>query len=660
MKHHKQQNRLNTKSAGLLPIGIVSAMIGYVAIKGTDGFEKLLKAGEKLFSNDEIITGEDGHAVIELVDGSKIEVGSDSNVVLDDDVIDAKLLQSLLGVAPAGGEQNAGGFDVTRVDIQEQLDSTVGNQGDNNNGSGTDSAMYVLGETDVVPENILPDDADITLAPTPDMPDTPDNPVGKTPTISIADVVVIEPAPSGSQGQQGGQGGSDTHGSGEEDSGAEGHDAGGDTGEEGHGGSGSSGEGEEGHDTGSDTGEEGHGGDEGEGGHETYTPTYAIFTVTLSAPALTTVTVDYTTANGTAIVGGHGANENDYGQTQGTLTILPGETSATIQIEIMGDHGVESDNEYFYVNLSNAHGANIADGQAIAHIIDSGHGEGDTGEAGVLIGTDGDDVLIAGGGRDTIYGGDGDDTLNGRGGPDALFGDDGDDTMLGLGGPDTLSGGAGNDVMYGHGGPDVMDGGSGNDSLDGGGAPDTLIGGDGNDILVGGGGPDLMQGDAGEDLLYGDGGPDTMQGGTGNDTIYGGGGGDLIEGGPGNDTLYGEGGPDIIDGGLGSDILVGGGAGDVFRFDNFDGIDSIIDFKPQQGDVIDISALLEDFNVNDPVSNYVQLTQTAEPDTFELMVNPTGSSIDDFQLLVTLENFQHSASIDDLVDNGNLILSDLV
>ena len=114
---------------------------------------------------------------------------------------------------------------------------------------------------------------------------------------------------------------------------------------------------------------------------------------------------------------------------------------------------------------------------------------------------------------------------------------------------------------------------------------------------------------------------------------------------------------DIINGGAGNDILVGGGAGDVFYFDSLQDADVISDFNPQQGDVIDISAILDGYQQTDPISNYVQLQATAEPDTFELLVNPTGSTVDDFQLLVTLENLQHATTVDDLLDNGNLILT---
>ena len=593
------QDQKNRKKIGLsaLPIGIVSAVIGYVVIKGEDGIEKLLKLGDKLFGGDEISTGEDGHAVIDLIDGSKIELGDDSSVVLDDDVIDAKTLEQiqealLASISPsAGGGNSEGGFDIAQVDIDELIKGdSSGDRGDDFTGS----------------EFSIPDRTTdySTYGGTPDTS-------GKIPTLSIANATAVEPAPSGGQGGQGGQDSGHDSGSDSHDSG---HDSGSDSQDSGHD------SGSDSHDSGSDSHDSGDSGHSG--GHDS-TPVYAVFTVTLSHAALSDVTVDFTTANGTAVSGGHGVNQNDYGQTSGTLTIPRGQTTGTIEVEILGDRGVESDSEYFYVNLSNAQGAVIADGQAIGTIIDSGHGDGSTGEGDTLVGTAGDDVLTGSGGRDTIYGEAGDDTISGRGGPDTLYGGEGDDTMLGLGGPDTMSGGPGDDVMDGHGAPDVMDGGSGDDTMYGGGGPDLLTGGEGNDMLDGGGSPDVL------------------------------------EGGPGNDSLYGQGGPDVLDGGPGDDILIGGGGGDVFRFDNLEGVDTITDFKPQQGDVIDISAILEGYDSNDPISDFVQLQATSEPDTYELLVNPSGSAMDDFQLLVTLENMQHTTTVDDLLDNGNLIVTTL-
>ncbi|MEX2114559.1 MAG: FG-GAP-like repeat-containing protein [Pirellulales bacterium] len=89
----------------------------------------------------------------------------------------------------------------------------------------------------------------------------------------------------------------------------------------------------------------------------------ATFTVTLSAAAAGPVTVAYATANDSAV-----AND-DYQATTGTLTFAPGQTSQTITVQVQGDTMAEAD-EYFLVNLSNANGATIVDGQGVGTIID--------------------------------------------------------------------------------------------------------------------------------------------------------------------------------------------------------------------------------------------------------------------------------------------------
>ncbi|MCH5375206.1 MAG: DNRLRE domain-containing protein, partial [Planctomycetes bacterium] len=82
----------------------------------------------------------------------------------------------------------------------------------------------------------------------------------------------------------------------------------------------------------------------------------ARFDVTLSAPSATEVTVDFATADGSAVAG------TDYRAAAGTVTFAPGETSQTITVDVQGDRLVELQ-EDFFVNLSNPTNASIADNQ---------------------------------------------------------------------------------------------------------------------------------------------------------------------------------------------------------------------------------------------------------------------------------------------------------
>jgi Ca2+-binding RTX toxin-like protein len=221
-----------------------------------------------------------------------------------------------------------------------------------------------------------------------------------------------------------------------------------------------------------------------------------------------------------------------------------------------------------------------------------------------ITGTDGDDILRAGAGsqtiapglgNDTVFAGDGDDVILDGCGLDCVYLEGGNDTytdaaasapddgdtIYGGAGNDDISTGVGNDTVFGEDGDDVIRTGLGNDIVDGGAGADVawldggddhyndiatdgpnesdeVHGGDGNDTIRGGGGNDLLNGDAGNDLLVGDLGNDSLLGGTGRDTLWGGGGDDLLDGGDDDDTLRGQSGRDTIIGGLGSDLLFGG------------------------------------------------------------------------------------------------------
>ncbi|MFM8290349.1 MAG: cellulase family glycosylhydrolase, partial [Planctomycetia bacterium] len=95
----------------------------------------------------------------------------------------------------------------------------------------------------------------------------------------------------------------------------------------------------------------------------TVTTTPATFTVSLSAASSVPVTVQYATANGTALVG------SDYTAASGTLSFAPGETRKTVTVLVTRDTAGEA-NETFSVKLTAATGGTIAKATAIGTIVD--------------------------------------------------------------------------------------------------------------------------------------------------------------------------------------------------------------------------------------------------------------------------------------------------
>ncbi|MEF8769319.1 Calx-beta domain-containing protein [Candidatus Accumulibacter contiguus] len=91
---------------------------------------------------------------------------------------------------------------------------------------------------------------------------------------------------------------------------------------------------------------------------------YVDIVVSLSAPAQNVVTVDYTTASGTA-------NDNgfDYEKANGTLNYAIGETTKVVRVALSEYSGVEG-LEYFRFNLSSATNAAIGQGSTTVSIVD--------------------------------------------------------------------------------------------------------------------------------------------------------------------------------------------------------------------------------------------------------------------------------------------------
>ena len=83
-------------------------------------------------------------------------------------------------------------------------------------------------------------------------------------------------------------------------------------------------------------------------------PRTANFRVSLESASTETVSVNYATADGTALA------PSDYQSKSGTLTFPPGVTARTIQVNVNGDSAVEP-HERFSVKLSGAQNATLAD-----------------------------------------------------------------------------------------------------------------------------------------------------------------------------------------------------------------------------------------------------------------------------------------------------------
>jgi hypothetical protein len=97
---------------------------------------------------------------------------------------------------------------------------------------------------------------------------------------------------------------------------------------------------------------------EGNSGLTTFT-----FPVTLSAAPLSTVTVDWSTANGTALAG------VDYLAASGTVTFPAGVSAKTVNVSVIANT-VLSVNKTFYVNLSNpSANAYLGDTQGAGTIV---------------------------------------------------------------------------------------------------------------------------------------------------------------------------------------------------------------------------------------------------------------------------------------------------
>ncbi|HET6712365.1 MAG TPA: Calx-beta domain-containing protein [Actinomycetota bacterium] len=91
---------------------------------------------------------------------------------------------------------------------------------------------------------------------------------------------------------------------------------------------------------------------------------YAVVDITLDAPSGRTVSVDFSTADGTATAG------NDYTATSGGVSFAPGETVRTVLVDVAGD-GADESNETFTLDLSVPTHADLGNDQTVITITDN-------------------------------------------------------------------------------------------------------------------------------------------------------------------------------------------------------------------------------------------------------------------------------------------------
>jgi Ca2+-binding RTX toxin-like protein len=374
--------------------------------------------------------------------------------------------------------------------------------------------------------------------------------------------------------------------------------------------------------------------------------------VTLSKASSETITVNYSTADGTAVQG------SDYEATSGTLTFAPGQTRQTISVPILAD-GTPEVNETFTINFSNPTGsAELSDQQAtvtIGDVIQSAvsitlpegirnlvligndpiNGTGNSGNNSIA-GNGNNNILDGGAGYDTLQGGAGNDTYlvesiwwdlvveTENAGTDlvmslgnyvlpvnvenlTLIGTE-DANATGNGMDNRIEGNSGNNVLDGAAGNDTLEGKAGNDTYVVDSAGDRTIEADGQGVDTVQTTVDYSLSDQIEQLVLmgrasingrGNSLDNRMKGNPGNNQIAGGDGQDTLLGAEGNDTLVGDAGQDWLNGGAGADQLMGGTGADRFVYagaalaeisvqSSLAAPDQIADFNVKAGDRIQL------------------------------------------------------------------------
>ncbi|MCB9990255.1 MAG: DUF4114 domain-containing protein [Rhodospirillales bacterium] len=130
---------------------------------------------------------------------------------------------------------------------------------------------------------------------------------------------------------------------------------------------------------------------------------------------------------------------------------------------------------------------------------------------------------------------------------------------------------------------------------------------------------------------------------------------DILLGGAGDDFLDGGIGNDVLVGGVGMDMLYGDQGADLFLFQSIaDAGDTIFDFDAGEGDIINVTDVLEGFDAGlDDVNDFMQLVNSGGDTVLEVNADGQGN---DFVALATFDGGLGGATLADLLADGSLVV----
>ena len=177
----------NVETATQTVVGTVTSLTGTVKAIGIDGLERVLQAGDQVHTDEIIVTGVSASVDIKFNNGSNVDLGSDSRVALDSDVVgstsagdaatsvEAVQQAIVAGQDPTanleapgaglGGEQ--GGHDFVRVDLIDQRvnpESGFETEGLSFSFENPEEELLIVEPRDVDPEPVPPVVPNITIS----------------------------------------------------------------------------------------------------------------------------------------------------------------------------------------------------------------------------------------------------------------------------------------------------------------------------------------------------------------------------------------------------------------------------------------------------------------------------------------------------------------